>query len=118
MSVHHTAKAFSAVGAPGARRAPSRINLLGDKLRPESTDHIITFPGGAIELNRLDDGSYWAHIIVDNGRSGGLVGEVVDGRLDREGAPLEPVIDLAQPGRIRQVALRIRSAPPDAGGSR
>ena len=115
MTTHHTAKAYSAVGVAGARRAPSRIDLLGDKRRPESTDHIITFPGGAIELNRLDDGSYWAHILVNPGTSGQPAGEVVDGRLDRLGVPLDPVVDLAEPGRILQVALRIR--PASAGGA-
>jgi hypothetical protein len=49
-------------------KAPKLIRLLGDKTKPESAQHIIEFPGGAIELSRTSEGHYWAHIIIN--RSG------------------------------------------------
>ncbi|MHB1265894.1 MAG: hypothetical protein ACYC1S_16015, partial [Gemmatimonadaceae bacterium] len=49
--------------------APKRIELLGDRMkRPEPAQHIIEFPGGAVEVSRTSDGSYWAHIIVHRGQ--------------------------------------------------
>lgn len=47
-------------------KAPARRVLKGDKRKPESAEHIIEFPGGAIQVARLEDGTYWAHIIVNN----------------------------------------------------
>lgn len=45
--------------------APKRIELLGEKTqRPEPAQHIIEFPGGAVEVSRTSDGNYWAHILV------------------------------------------------------
>lgn len=42
--------------------APKRIELRGDKTTAtESAQHIITFPGGAIELARVGDDEYWVH---------------------------------------------------------
>lgn len=50
-------------------KAPKRIELLGDKTkRPEPAQHIIEFPGGAIELTRTSKEEYWAHIIVHHGQ--------------------------------------------------
>ena len=46
-------------------KAPKHIKLLGDKTQPECAQHIIEFPGGAIELSRTSDGNYWAHIIIN-----------------------------------------------------
>lgn len=71
-------------------KAPKRIKLLGDKARPESAQHIIEFPGGAVEISRTSDGDYWAHIIVNHGFGdgdtdgiSGAQGHVVDARIDR-----------------------------------
>lgn len=83
-------------------RAPARIDLLGDKTkRPESAQHIITFPGGAIELSRTSDGSYWAHILVNRGWVDGdqegyhaARGQVIDSRIGR---------DLPAPGHLTGV---------------
>ena len=68
------------------------IELLGEKTRrPEPAQHIIEFPGGAIEVSRTTDGDYWAHIIVHAtgqvlGDDGSLResarGEVVASRID------------------------------------
>lgn len=60
MTVQATAKNWA------IDRAPARIELLGDKQRrPEPAEHIIEFPGGAIEVSRTSDGNYWAHIIIN-----------------------------------------------------
>ena len=71
-------------------KAPARIDLLGDKTkRPEPAQHIITFPGGAIELSRTSDGHYWAHILINRGWATDdtpgfheCIGEVIGSRLD------------------------------------
>jgi hypothetical protein len=47
-------------------KAPKNIQLLGDKtIRPESAQHVIEFPGGAVEVSRTSDGNYWAHILIN-----------------------------------------------------
>lgn len=94
-------------------KAPRRIELLGDKTRrPESAQHIIEFPGGAIELSRLENGDYWAHVLVNRGWSGNEgegftsgTGEVVDARVDR-GSGIDPLPDL---GSVQQIAVLIRT---------
>lgn len=70
------------------KKAPAHITLLGDKQRPESAEHVIEFPGGAIAVTRTSEGNYWAHIIVnhkwaDSDQEGtyGAIGEVVDSRI-------------------------------------
>lgn len=93
--------------------APARIDLLGDKTkRPEPAQHIITFPGGAIELSRTSDGFYWAHILVNRGWATDdtpgfheRIGEVVGSRLDTSSG----VIDrLPRENEIRQIAILVK----------
>lgn len=95
-------------------RAPKRIELLGDKtLRPESAQHVIEFPGGAIEVSRTSTGEYWCHIHVnrdwaDGDMQGirGAMGKVVGGRLDFG----EGVEDVPNQDRISQIAILIRAS--------
>lgn len=95
--------------------APARRILKGDKIRkPEPAQHIIEFPGGAIEVSRLDDGSYWAHIIVNRGHvtpgMEGLhatFGEVVDSRVDWAERRLEAIPGLPDGTHLTQLAVRI-----------
>lgn len=80
----------------------------------ESAQHIIEFPGGAVEVSRTTDGHYWAHIIVNQhqfagGDGDGLTsarGEVVDTRLDCATGRIE---DLPNAASLHQVAVLIRS---------
>lgn len=92
-------------------RAPKKIALLGDKSKKiESSQHIIEFPGGAIEVSRTTDGKYWAHIIVNRGFSEGdgngmcsAAGEIVEGRIASDsGVHSIPAMD-----NITQIALLI-----------
>ena len=96
-------------------KGPKHIELLGDKTKkPESCQHIIEFPGGAIELSRTSSGDYWAHIIVHRdhvvpdaeGRES-AVGQVIDGRIGREFPHGVVGIDGAE--SIEQIAVLIRS---------
>ena len=97
-------------------RAPKRIELLGDKTkRPEPAEHIIEFPGGAIEVSRTSTGDYWAHIIVNRGFADrdqdgmhAARGEVVDARIDSAAG----VLDVADADTMTQIAVRIRSVRP------
>lgn len=94
-------------------KAPKRVELRGDKTKkPESAQHIIEFPGGAIELSRTSDNEYWAHIIVNRGWGGGdsdgltsARGEVVGSRIDCAAG----VIDVPHADSLTQIAVRIRS---------
>lgn len=97
-------------------KAPKKVNLLGDKTKKiESSQHIIEFPGGAIEVARLDNGDYWAHIIVNRGFGAGdgdgmtsAKGEIVDTRIDFED-PKIGVRDIEPKEPFTQIAVRIRS---------
>lgn len=42
------------------------IELFGDPKKPESAEHIITFPGGSISVCRTSKNEYWAHIKVNH----------------------------------------------------
>lgn len=88
-------------------KAPAKVQLLGDARRPESAQHVIEFPGGAVAVSRLTDGSgYWAEITI-NDRQGipesqGLFGgtaRMVESRVaTRAGVtdlPVEGVLQLA-----------------------
>lgn len=104
-SLTFTAKVFQ------AGKAPKRIELLGDKQRPESAQHIIEFPGGAIELTRTTDGLYWAHIQVNRGdviddAEGRVsaVGRVVASRVDRGTGVIDDLPDFKN---VSQIAVLI-----------
>jgi hypothetical protein len=91
-----------------AGRAPRRP---GDPATPESAEHIIEFPGGAIQVARTSDGEYWAHIIVNRGFDGAdgggresARGEVVDARIDSAVG----VRDVPNTGTLTQIAVRVR----------
>lgn len=107
------AEAFTAKNY-NIERAPKRIELLGDKhKRPEPAQHIIEFPGGAIEVSRTSDGNYWAHIIVNHdwalADADGLrsaIGTVVGSRIMR--AWNEPIVAADGQERIRQIAVLIK----------
>lgn len=93
------------------KKAPRRIELLGDKKRPESAQHVIEFPGGAIEVSRTSDGNYWAHIHInrdwaDSDMDGikGAIGEVVGSRLQTENG----LNEIAGNG-ISQIAVLIKT---------
>ncbi len=104
----HTAKSYT------IDKAPKRITLLGDRRRPESAQHIIEFPGGAIEVSRLDDGSYWAHIIVNRGwgdpsmapTMSGARGQVIASRVDHADVP--HIDEIAGHNDVRQIAVLIK----------
>ena len=93
-------------------KAPKRITLLGDKKRPESAQHIIEFPGGAIEVSRTSDGNYWAHIIVNRGDviddAEGRVsarGVVINSRVDRNRSRID---DIPNQNTVCQIAVLIK----------
>lgn len=101
--------------------APARRVLHGDKKRkPEPATHIIEFPGGAVEVSRLDDGTYWAHIVINrswsrpksqNGTYAAL-GEVVGSRIDWAERRDENIPGLPDGAALTQIAVLIRPEAP------
>lgn len=95
------------------KKAPKLIQLFGDKTRKvESSEHIIEFPGGAIEVARTTDNEYWAHIIINRGEvledCDGLQskrGVVVGSRVDRATGVID---ELEDHERVRQIAVLVR----------
>lgn len=92
--------------------APKKIQILGDKTKKtEPAQHIIEFPGGAIELSRTSQGNYWAHIIINTQEtindSKGLFsakGKIIESRIDsREG-----VTKINDYEKISQIAVLIQ----------
>jgi len=95
-------------------KAPRRVELLGDKQKKiEPAQHIIEFPGGAIEVSRTSDGNYWAHITINQaqrvddaeGREAAF-GQIVASRMcatDQMG-----VSTLPNAGQITQIAVLIQ----------
>lgn len=102
-------------------KAPARRVLKGDKKRkPEPAQHIIEFPGGAVEVSRLDDGSYWAHIIVNRRQAipGGdgfdsSIGAVVNSRVDWAERRLESIPGIPDECNITQVSVLIKPEGAD-----
>lgn len=100
-------------------KGPKKTKLLGDKSKKiESTTHIIEFPGGAVEVSRCEDGSYWAHIIINRvfgqGDADGMttaLGEITDTRVDYEDPKLG-VCDITPKMPFTQVAVRIKPVRP------
>ena len=105
--------AFTAVNQ-NIRKAKKRLVLMGSKSKPEPAQHIIEFPGGAIEVSRTDKGEYWAHIIInrrhvwpDTDGYGSAYGEVVESRIDS----MDGIISVPGEGGVDQIAVLIRPAP-------
>jgi hypothetical protein len=97
-------------------KAPRKITLHGDRTKPESAQHIIEFPGGAIELSRLADGSYWMHIIVNRAEGVADVpglqhctAEIVDSRIDYEYPANPNIIPIPNASAVQQIAVRVRA---------
>jgi hypothetical protein len=95
-------------------KAPKLIQLFGDKTKKlESSEHIIEFPGGAVEVARTSDGNYWAHIIINRGEvlddCDGLCskkGTVIGSRIDRSTGKIEELEDFED---IRQIAVLVKT---------
>lgn len=97
-------------------KAPKHLKLFGDKTKKvESATHIIEFPGGAVEVSRCEDGSYWAHIIVNrrqfaDGDGDGLTsarGEIIGTRIEHANG--SGVQDLPNETEVEHVAILIRA---------
>ena len=92
------------------------INLEGNPNKPESAEHIITFPGGSISLCRTSDNEYWAHIAVNHDQvlddipSKSMRGEVVGSRVDHDWPVSPNVVDIPKHETINHIAIRIKTA--------
>jgi hypothetical protein len=88
------------------------LHLYGDKTKAvEPAQHIITFPGGSVEVSRCEDGTYWAHIArnrADNQQPED-VGVFLDGRTDSDSEGVFAPVKIEDRG-IYHVAIRIGMA--------
>jgi hypothetical protein len=96
--------------------APAKRVLRGDKLKKaEPAQHVIEFPGGAVEVSRCEDGSYWTHIIINRdplysgphkGRASAH-GEVIDSRIDWHERGMGEIPAIPEGKHLTQIAVRI-----------
>lgn len=101
--------------------APKKRVLYGDKKRKlESATHIIEFPGGAVEVSRIDDGTYWVHVAINRkqaleGQRGmwAALGSVVESRIDWSERRLEDVPSLPDGAHLTHIAVRIQPLVSD-----
>ncbi len=99
------------------KKAPKKITLLGDRTKPEPAQHIIEFPGGAIEVSRTSNNEYWAHILVNRGQvvddaegREAAIGKVVGIRVYGDGKFFE-MENESERDTIEQIALLIKVQP-------
>jgi len=93
------------------------VRLNGNPRNPEPITFRVAFPGGDVDIDRLDDGSYWVHIRVDHPEHPGYNPElckfgpshVVNGRLDVVGKSASEVDmgDFDNP-ELYHVAIRVK----------
>ena len=89
------------------------ILLKGDKRNPESSEHIIKFPGGSIAVARTSDNEYWAHIevnkreLLEDEVRGSKFGEITDTRLDYENGD---ILEIENADQMLHLAVRIRTS--------
>lgn len=88
----------------------------GNPKRPEPTMGVIRFPGGFVEVSRCSDGSYWAHLKLDNGNLSSPEYEIADSRVDYdyEGQVEKGngILDVPDAEHVVKLAMRIRRRKP------
>ena len=88
------------------------ILLKGNPKNPESSEHIIKFPGGSVSVLRTTNSEYWAHIevnhdqVIDDTVRESKKGNIVDTRLDYDDGD---IINIASPDQLRHLAVRINT---------
>lgn len=91
------------------------ILLKGDKSNPESTEHIIKFPGGSIAVCRTSNNEYWAHIEVNHGQANlesvreSANGLIVDSRLDYDYPANPNILEIENMENLNHIAVRIKT---------
>lgn len=82
-----------------------QITFYGDKSSPEPSTGVIQFPGGHVEVSRHSDGSYWAHVAVDDPAS------IVEGRIDRAFGASQAVEQMPEAELVKHIAIRVDARP-------
>ena len=79
----------------------------GDKNNPEPSTGIIKFPGGNIEVSRCHDGTYWAHLNIEE------VGNIIDSRMDVVGVQLAKTVhEIPYGDQVNHFAIKVSPTPP------
>ena len=78
----------------------------GDVKHPEPALGVIKFPGGEVEVSRTSDGSYWAHLSVDDDAT--LEDSRVDYRYQMAPENAEHIPSIPGEEYIQKLAIRVR----------
>ena len=88
------------------------IYLCGDKAQPEPQEFYIHFPGGQIGVSRCSNGTYWAHLNLEDEKEDGSgrikKSKVIDARIDCKDWHIDKmnIGDIARPD-CYHVAIKI-----------
>lgn len=82
------------------------IEVKGDKRKPEPSTAVIKFPGGHVEVSRCSDGTYWAHLVVNDRTN------ITDSRIEYQHGASRAVDDLPEAHLVTKVALRVANTVP------
>lgn len=87
------------------------IILKGNPANPEPTLASIKFAGGSVEVSRCSDGTYYAHIDLDDDS------EIVASRIDYayEQAREHGIPDIPDEDYIKHIAVRVNGTYKEAG---
>jgi hypothetical protein len=81
------------------------ITFRGDPKSPEPSTGVIRFPGGHVEVTRCTDGTYWAHLEVDEPAN------TVDSRIDHDYEGYRKmngqIPDLPEANHVKKIAIRV-----------
>lgn len=73
----------------------------GDRLNPEPETGVIKFPGGYVEVSRVKDGEYWAHLCVDESES------IIDSRIDYN-KTVKEILPIPYEKAIQRIAIKTK----------
>ena len=91
------------------------IYIKGDPEEPEPGEFYIHFPGGQIGVSRCSDGTYWAHLNLEDEKEDGSgrkkKSNIIEARIDckEKGVNEQIVGDMARPD-CYHIAIKIKIA--------
>lgn len=84
------------------------IIFKGNPKSPEPSTGIIKFPGGHVEVSRTSDGSYWAHVSVNNAAN--IVASRIDYNHEEWCASQGAIPPIPGEGAIEKMAIKVANS--------